>query len=127
MWGNDYVNSFDDVRFHCLRNIISIAKKKIGEMDGRGGRVAEGETKVAINGAAGNKLLKNSNRNMEQAAKGNIRACNDWAGRAVRLLMTIIMVWLEIQTIDPFMSAAFSFVEHNRLFYIYLVLYITIG
>ncbi len=115
MWGNDYVNSFDDVRFHCLRNIISIAKRKIGEIDRQGEQAAEGETKAAIN-AADNKLLKNSNRNTEQTAKGNIKAYDDWAERAVCLLMTIIMVWLEIQTVDPFMST-FSFME--QLFYIW--------
>ncbi len=62
------MNSFDDVRYHFLRNIISIAKRKIMEVDRQG----------------------------EQAKKGE--ACS-WAGRAVHLLMTIIMVCLEIQVL----------------------------
>eukprot|EP01084_Bolivina_argentea_P122907 217818_1 len=77
VWGNDYVNSFDDVRFHCLRNIISIAKRKIEGIDRQVEQIADGET--------------NSGTNMEQTTKGNKKVCS-WAGRAVHLLMTIIMV-----------------------------------
>ncbi len=73
------MNSFDDVRFHCLRNIISIAKRKIEGIDRQVEQIADGET--------------NSGTNMEQTTKGNKKVCS-WAGRAVHLLMTIIMVCL---------------------------------
>ncbi len=86
------MNSFDDVRFHCLRNIISIAKRKIEGIDRQVEQIVEGETKT--NSAMEKQLIrKNSSTNMEQTTKGNKKVCS-WAGRAVRLLMTIIMVWL---------------------------------
>ncbi len=75
MWGTDYVNSFDDVRFHCLRNIISIAKRKL-----------EGINREEV------EQVKDREANLEQTiTKGGKEVCS-WAGRAVRLLMTIIMV-----------------------------------